>query len=147
VRYDPFDIGTAFAYVQGRWVQCRSEQYLQLRGHSERELQIASSELRRRHQNHARDAAITAKRLADLLASAQAHETILLQRLHDLEARDVFARLGGYQMHASGQPAKASEEMPIPSPMMQKPELVSGQITDDENDEDLEGLEEYGEYR
>jgi transposase InsO family protein len=151
VRYDPFNIGTAFAYVQGRWVQCRSEQYLQLRGHSERELQIATQELRKRHQNHAREAAITAKRLADFLASAQAHETILMQRLHDLEARDVFAHLGGYQMSMLGQAQEEVEEMPTPSPIAQKPELVSVQITDDqavdEDDEDLEDLEEYGEYR
>jgi putative transposase len=151
VRYDPFDIGTAFAYVQGRWVQCRSEQYLQLRGHSERELQIASHELRKRHQNHARDAAITAKRLADFLASAQAHESVLMQRLHDLEARDVFARLGGYQMHVLSQAQEEAKEMPIASPTAQKPELVSVQVRDDqaedEDDEDLEDLEEYGEYR
>jgi putative transposase len=29
VRYDPFDIGTAYAFVQGRWVPCISEYYLQ----------------------------------------------------------------------------------------------------------------------
>lgn len=57
VRYDPFDLGTAYAYVQGRWVQARSEHYLQLRGHSERELQLASAELHKRYQNYARDAA------------------------------------------------------------------------------------------
>ena len=45
VRYDPFDIGTAYAYVHGRWVKCLSEYHLQLRGHSERELQLASAEL------------------------------------------------------------------------------------------------------
>jgi putative transposase len=151
VRYDPFNIGTAYAYVQGRWVQCRSEQYLQLHGHSERELQIASHELRKRHQNHAREAAITAKRLADFLASAQAHEAILMQRLHDLEVRDVFALLGGYQMHVSGQAVAETEEMPIDSPMAQKPEPGGTQLAGDqagsEDDENLEDLEEYGEYK
>ena len=95
VRYAPFDIGTAYAYVQGRWVQCRSEYYLQLRGHTERELHLASAELRKRYQNHAGEAAVTAKRLADLLAEAQTHEQILLQRLQDMEARDVFAQMEG----------------------------------------------------
>lgn len=151
VRYDPFDTGTAYAYVQGRWVQCRSEHYLQLRGHSERELQIASTELRKRHQNHAREAAVTAKRLADFLASAQAHEAILMQRLHDLEARDVFAGMGGYQMQAPGRARETTESMSIPSSSAQQNGPKGKQMADeqeiDEDDEDLEDLEEYEEYK
>jgi putative transposase len=27
VRYDPFDIGTAFAFVDRQWVECHSEHY------------------------------------------------------------------------------------------------------------------------
>src|SRR5436305_6170691 len=94
VRYDPFDIGLCYAYVRGRWVECRSEYYLQLRGHTERELHLVSHELRKRYQNHAGEAAVTAKRLADFLAEAEAHEQILRQRLQDAEARSVFAQMG-----------------------------------------------------
>ena len=50
VRYDPFNIGLAYAYVAGRWVQCICKYYLQLRGHTERELQFVSSEVRKRYQ-------------------------------------------------------------------------------------------------
>lgn len=146
VRYDPFNIGTAYAYVQGRWVQCRSEQYLQLQGHSERELQIASHELRKRHQDHAREAAITAKRLADFLADALAHEVILTQRLQDLEARDVFAHMGGYHMHTSGQSQEEKKSVTVLPTAAQQHE-PSGEQVEDEDDEDLEDLEEYGEYR
>lgn len=95
VRYDPFDVGTAYSYVQGDWVKCLSEHHLQLRGHTERELQLASSELRKRYQNHGRGGAITAKRLAEFLASVEVHETFLMQRLHDLEGRSVLTRMGG----------------------------------------------------
>jgi len=35
VRYDPFDAGLAYVFA-GRWVQCHSECYLALRGHSEK---------------------------------------------------------------------------------------------------------------
>lgn len=45
VRYDPFDISTAYAQVQGRWVTCRSP-YLVLEGHTEKELLVATAELR-----------------------------------------------------------------------------------------------------
>ena len=98
VRYDPFDIGTAYAYVQKRWVQCRSEHYLKLKGHSERERELATAELRKQYQNHSHETTITAKRLADFLADVGAHQEVLLQHWHDLEARDVFARMGGSKL-------------------------------------------------
>jgi putative transposase len=151
VRYDPFDIGTAYAYVQGRWVQCRSEHYLQLRSHSERELQIASAELRKRSQNHRGETAITAKRLADLLASAQAHEEVLMQRLQDLEARDVLAQMGGYRLLQEEHRQISQELMPT----VRLPErahstngiLASPDQPVDEEEEDFSNLEEYEEYR
>ena len=37
VRYDPYDAGTADAYVRKRWVQCISEHYGTLHGKSERD--------------------------------------------------------------------------------------------------------------
>ncbi len=97
VRYDPFDIGTAYAFVQGRWIQCISEYHIQLKGHSERELLVASAELRRRRQNHAKTVSITGNHLAEFLASAEAHKVLLAQRLQDVEAQDVFAQMGGMQ--------------------------------------------------
>ena len=36
VRYDPFDIGTAYAFVKNRWTECHSEHYTVLQGRSER---------------------------------------------------------------------------------------------------------------
>ncbi len=151
VRYDPFDVGVAYAYVQGEWVKCLSEHHLQLRGHSERELQLASSELRKRYQNHGRGGAITAKRLAEFLASVEAHETLLMQRLHDLEGRSVLTRMGGYRM-LPGDPAQtelAASSLPL-SPAFPNEALGPLEASEpalEEEEEDLEGLEEYEEYR
>ncbi len=156
VRYDPFDIGTAYAYVKKRWVKLRSEHYLQLKGHSERERELVSSELRKRHQNHTQDAAITAKRLAEFLADLGAHEEVLIQRWHDLEARDVFARMEGYQMLPN---EEAEQEEPAPTLALvgsRSAEMQERQETRsrnqhhapeiDEDDVDLEDLDEYEEY-
>jgi len=60
IRYDPFDVGTAYAFVDGQWVECHSEYSPILRGHSEREIHLASEELRKRRQNHSRQFEITA---------------------------------------------------------------------------------------
>jgi len=95
VRYDPFDAGTAYAFVQGRWVHCISEQYARFVGHSERELQLAAEELRRRNQQHAQRFSLTARQLADFLVSVEAEEVLLEQRLRDLAQRDLVATSGG----------------------------------------------------
>jgi putative transposase len=87
IRYDPFDAGTAYAFIERRWVQCHSEYYAGLHGHSEKEIMIASHELRRRHQLHSQGFVITAKKLADFLQSVEADELLLAQRLRDQEAQ------------------------------------------------------------
>ena len=95
VRYDPFDAGVAYAYVKKRWVRCISEHYARFAGRSEREVQLASAELRRRQQRHGQHLRITARQLADFLASLEAEEVVLEQRLRDTEARSVLEPLVG----------------------------------------------------
>lgn len=90
MRYDPFDAGTAYAYVGKRWVQCISEYYSSLKGKSERELMLATTEIRKRVQNHAGQFTVTAKKLATFLASVEAEESLLVQRLQDREAKNVL---------------------------------------------------------
>jgi putative transposase len=88
VRYDPFNMGVAYAYVKGRWTQCLSEHYAILKNRSEREVLIASRELHKRKQGYSQRTGITARRLADFLASAEAEEVLLKQRLRDAEVRN-----------------------------------------------------------
>ena len=102
VRYDPFDAGLAYAFVQGRWVRCISEQHSRLAGRSEREIQLATAELRRRQTRHGQQFTITARKLADFLASLEAEETLLEQRLRDAETKQVFRLLGSNQPVAAG---------------------------------------------
>jgi putative transposase len=95
VRYDPFDAGIAYAYVGKRWVQCISEHYCSLKGKSERELMLATTELRKRSQNHASQFAVTAKKLANFLASIEAEESLRVQRSQDREAKSVLTTSEG----------------------------------------------------
>jgi putative transposase len=87
VRYDPFDIGTAYAFAGDRWVRCVSEHYLLLRGRSEKEVALASTELRRRNQCHSRTFEVTASKLGAFLASVESEEALLLQRWRDRESQ------------------------------------------------------------
>jgi len=94
VRYDPFDVGTAYAFVKNRWTECHSEHYVVLQSRSEKEIMLASKELRRRNQLHSRERFIlTARKLADFLESAETEEKFLLQRLRDRESNSI--RLNG----------------------------------------------------
>ncbi|MGH7174396.1 MAG: Mu transposase C-terminal domain-containing protein, partial [Gemmataceae bacterium] len=79
IRYDPFDAGTAYAYVGRRWVQCHSEHYALLHDRSEKELMLASCEIRRQKQQHANRFDVTAKRLGTFLHSVEADEAVLTQ--------------------------------------------------------------------
>jgi putative transposase len=89
VRFDPFDAGIAYAFVRRQWVQCHSEYYAVFRGRSERELMLATQEMRRRWHQHSATFAVTARQLAEFLQSVEAEETLLTQRLSDREGREI----------------------------------------------------------
>jgi transposase InsO family protein len=86
VRYDPFDAGTAYAFCRNQWVECHSEYYSALRGRSEREILLATAELRKRQRLHsAQRFTVTAKALASFLTAVEDHEELLQQRNRDRE--------------------------------------------------------------
>jgi hypothetical protein len=136
VRYDPFDIGIAYAFVKSRWVQCISQYHLQLKGRSERELLLATTELRKRLSTHSKEISITGKRLAEFLSEASAHEAILAQRLRDAEARTVFAQMGGSQGKQDEDQSPASDQTVLPK-----------QEHGEEETDVYAGLEIYEEYQ
>jgi transposase InsO family protein len=95
VRYDPYDMGHAFACVKGRWVECISEHYARFKGRTEREIQLATEELRQRHRRHGQQFVLTATKLADFLSSVEAEEALLEQRKRDAEGRRVLSLMEG----------------------------------------------------
>jgi putative transposase len=90
VRYDPYDLGLAWAFVAHRWVRCVSEYHAIFHGRSEKELMIASNELRARKQAYSRQFSVTASRLAAFLQSVETEESLLAQRLKDMAMRPVL---------------------------------------------------------
>ncbi len=95
VRYDPSDAGVSYAYVRGQWVRCISQNYSIFHGRSEREIQLATQELRQQYKQHSQRFTITAKALASFLEETQTVESILLQRLKDIEAKEILATISG----------------------------------------------------
>ncbi|HEY4383115.1 MAG TPA: hypothetical protein VGN34_01385, partial [Ktedonobacteraceae bacterium] len=107
--------------------------------HSERELLLATTELRKRRQEHAKHSSITGKRLAEFLASAEAHEVVLTQRLADAELQDVFAQMGGMKSHQSNAEALSTNDE-ASQIMQREPEQV---YEEEDVYADLEIYEEY----
>ncbi|MGO9274112.1 MAG: Mu transposase C-terminal domain-containing protein [Terriglobia bacterium] len=116
VRYDPFDAGTAFAFVRNRWVPCHSEYYSVLRGRSEKEIMLPTQELHKQHSSHSQIFTLNAKRLAEFLQSVEAKEALLLQRACDREAREALE--GGDSRREGSGPGKddGGEVTPRTSP-------------------------------
>lgn len=84
VRYDPFNAGVAYAYLDKTWVRCTSEYYAVFNNRTEQELQIAREELCasfRRHGQVVRT--LNAKLLADFLERTTAVERLLKQQERD----------------------------------------------------------------
>lgn len=87
VRYDPFDAGAAYAFVDRQWVRCYSEHHTIFQGKSEKEIQLASHELRRRNRVCAGGKVTTARKLADFLHSVESEELLLEQRMRGREGQ------------------------------------------------------------
>jgi putative transposase len=120
VRYDPFDIGMAYAFVKNQWVRCVSQYHTALAGHTEKEVMLASKEIRRQKQLHTENRAVTARRLADFLARASEHETIRQQRIRDVEARSILEAIAG-----SVPPALAMTDVDRSDPTNALPEALA----------------------
>ena len=97
IRYDPFDVSRAYAYVRGRWVECVTAAtfFGVFQGHSERELELAAAELRAQNRRTHRTDPITVQRLAAFFAKIEAHEAVLLQRRRDQENRAILWAIEG----------------------------------------------------
>jgi putative transposase len=89
VRFDPFDLGTAYAYIGGQWTQCHSDHYQVFQGRSQKELLVASRELRAQNRDRSPQYQITASKLAQAFQSVNMQESMLVQRLRARESQAV----------------------------------------------------------
>jgi hypothetical protein len=112
VRFDPFDVGTAYAFVNNRWAECHSEYYTTFQSHSERELQLATEALHKRRKNHSDQTGVTAKKLAEFLESVENEENVLTQRLSDLETRSIYSSAGASVLKPQAAAPSSSPDVP-----------------------------------
>ncbi|KRE73918.1 TnsA endonuclease N-terminal domain-containing protein [Paenibacillus sp. Soil750] len=96
VRYDPYNMGIAYAYFLNQWIMLNSTHYKSMANRTEKELMLAADELRRRQKLHGKTGdEISAAKLVQFLKSAEAEEVLQKQRLKDNEQKSIFEVIKG----------------------------------------------------
>lgn len=95
VRYDPFNVGHAYAYVNKQWIECFSEHYKTFNGCSEKFIMLASKELKDRLKLTGNDIKVNGFKLAKFLNSIDNHEKLLKQKRFDREQNIIIAMING----------------------------------------------------
>jgi putative transposase len=158
VKYDPFDITVAYAYVNKQWVKCSSGYLQELQGHSVRELMIATAELKKLNQIQNRQfSEITGKTLAQFLVSVEKEEialssprkeakkAVLAQRWRDLELKQVHTLIDGDYVEQDTDSSVDRLEEPKSYESECLPLPTESILLDDEDDdfENFQPLEEW----
>lgn len=116
VRYEPFDMGFAYAFIGGQWLECAANTFALVHGRTEREWRLILEEWRQQQRTHERQRAhLTAKILAPFLEAVSAEEHILLQQQRDQEAqpmREVIAGMSSLPL-APPVPVTIEEDAPL----------------------------------
>ena len=84
VRYDPWDATSAYVFLDGLWRPCRCGYLTQFRGRSEKQIAVASEEIRRSKSLQGKNRSITAAQLAAFFLASDSEE-LALQAEQDRE--------------------------------------------------------------
>jgi putative transposase len=118
VRYEPFDMSLAYVFVDGQWLTCTADAFLQVQGRSEREWELILDEWRAQQRAHHRTrVTIDSSRLAAFLEEVLTEEALLSQQQRDLEGMSIREAIVGPSKAAGLQPgddeASVDEELDL----------------------------------
>lgn len=96
VRYEPYDMGVAYAFIDGQWLECIADEYGHVHGRSEREWSLILDEWREQQRQHGKKrVTVNGPLLAHFLEDMIAEEEVLIQQQRDLEAQSIREALLG----------------------------------------------------
>jgi putative transposase len=146
VRYDPLNVGIAYAYVKGelangelvkgQWVKCLSEYHFTLQGKSLKEIMLASAMIKKEGQIISSNFTVSAKKIADFYLKNRhmEDEKIMMQRVKD-SAKTKKTKGNGDGNGSKPVTAKADLDVKKPSPKKITPAYQSA-----------DEIASYGEY-
>lgn len=103
VRYDPFNMAVAYAFVQGSWIQLRSQYESVFRRYSEREIKAASEQIREKNGGTYKRRHLSAETIARHLLRMEQEEAAMLAQTTLDQLRDgSLGRSGGVRAQSQG---------------------------------------------
>src|SRR3972149_4752689 len=88
IKYDPFGIGTAYAYGKGHWKKCLSEYYEKLKGYTQQEIRFFTEILRRKEKLMGKNNSISAVKLAEMIRRLEQKESNQKKELEVLRQKE-----------------------------------------------------------
>jgi putative transposase len=86
VRFEPYDMGVIYAFIDGQWLECIANNYAQVHGRSEKEWNLILEEWREHQRQHSQKRQmLNGPLLAQFLQQVEQEEKIALQHQHDYE--------------------------------------------------------------
>jgi putative transposase len=86
VRFEPYDMGVIYAFIDGQWLECIADNYAQVHGRSEKEWNLILEEWREHQRQHSQKRqTLNGPLLAQFLQEVEQEEKIALQRSRDYE--------------------------------------------------------------
>jgi len=145
VRYEPFDISIAYAYVNSSWVQCISAHHHYLKGRSEKEMRLIITELKKRLRDQGINRVLREKNIVDFLKPQEVREEkflkIRVQVCENMSAQQEYKQIG-----LEHQDVYEITTIETPSTLIQPQANITSDQDDSEPVEMDEDLEFYGEW-
>lgn len=94
IRYDPFNIGLAYAFVNNCWIELVSHYYNILVNRTEKELKVITEEARKRKRLTQSSRAYENRDIVELLRNAETFEELQLQTLKDQAIKNTLDMKG-----------------------------------------------------
>jgi hypothetical protein len=102
----------AYAFVDGQWLTCTADTFLQVQGRSEREWELILDEWREQQRAHHRKRmSLDSSRLAAFLQEVLTEEALLSQQQRDLEGASIREAIVGQAKTTPIAPSTADSEM------------------------------------
>ncbi len=98
VRFEPYDMGVAYAFIDGQWLECIADAYAQVHGRSEKEWNLILDEWREHQRQHAQKrVTLNGPLLAQFLQQVEQEETF--SREHEREYEEQALRSASLGSH------------------------------------------------
>jgi len=98
IRFEPYDMGVVYAYIDGQWLECIADSFAHVHGRSEKEWNLILDEWREQQRHHQQKrVTLNGPLLAQFLHQLEQEEELSLQHQRDYEEQVLRQAILGTQ--------------------------------------------------